>query len=224
MSLEILYEDNHILSCIKPAGVLSQEDHTGDSDMLTLIKDYLKVKYNKPGNVFVGLVHRLDRPVAGVMVFAKTSKAASRLSDQIRTHTFKKKYMAVIHGVPQKSGTFRDFLLKNEKTNMVSVVEAEISGGKEALLDYSLIKTSDFNNKNLSLMEIDLHTGRPHQIRVQFASRKLPLLGDLRYGIDKTGEIALWSKSITIMHPTTKETLIFEKEPPKIEWPWSVFN
>ncbi len=226
--LDVLYEDNHILVCVKPVGVLSQADATGDADMLTLIADYLREKYQKPGNVFVGLVHRLDRMVGGVMVFAKTSKAASRLSEQVRNHTFRKTYRAVVFGTPSvSSGTFQDFLLKNEKTNMVSVVPKGTAGAKEAILDYQVLSrcTVGAGEKPLSLVEVNLRTGRPHQIRVQFASRKMPLLGDHRYGKPLQGlppipSVGLWSYSVEIMHPTKKEPMIFSKEPPMDVLPW----
>lgn len=234
--LDVLYEDNHILVCIKPVGVLSQADATGDADMLTLIADYLRKKYQKPGNVFVGLVHRLDRMVGGVMVFAKTSKAASRLSEQVRNHTFRKTYRAVVGGVPSApSGTFQDYLLKNEKTNMVSVVPKGTSGAKEAVLDYHVLSQCTVDavgargGQSLSLVEVNLRTGRPHQIRVQFASRKMPLLGDHRYGKPMQGlpaipSVGLWSYSVEIMHPTKKEPMVFEKEPPMDVLPWKLLR
>ena len=177
--IKVLYEDNHLLVVEKPVNILSQGDNTSDDDMVNLLKKYLKEKYNKPGNVFVGLVHRLDRPVGGCMVFAKTSKAASRLSEQVRNKSFKKTYRAVIHGKMNKQeDNLMDYLYKNKKTNMVSVVSKNTKDAKDARLSY---ETLDFK-KNFSLVQIDLQTGRPHQIRVQFASRKHPLFGDQRYG------------------------------------------
>lgn len=228
--LDVLYEDNHIIVCVKPVGVLSQADATGDADMLTLIADYLRKKYQKPGNVFVGLVHRLDRMVGGVMVFAKTSKAASRLSEQVRNHTFHKVYRAVVSGVPSAPvGTFHDYLLKNEKTNMVSVVSKGTAGAKEAILDYQVLSTYTVSEKRLSLVEVNLRTGRPHQIRVQFASRKMPLLGDHRYGKPFQGfptipSVGLWSYSVEIMHPTQKVPLVFCQEPPMDVLPWKLMR
>ena len=151
--LEVLYEDNHMIVCVKPVGVLSQADATGDPDMLTLVADYLREKYQKPGNVFVGLVHRLDRMVGGVMVFAKTSKGASRLSEQVRNHTFQKTYHALVCGEPSTPcGTFRDYLLKNEKTNMVSVVPKGTAGGKEAILDYQVLSKHVMDGRTVSLV------------------------------------------------------------------------
>ena len=205
----------------KPINVLSQEDDTGDIDMLTLLKEDLKVRFNKPGKVFLGLVHRLDRPVGGVMVFAKTSKAASRLSEQIRKKEFEKIYLAVVRGVPENSATLRHYLLKDSKTNIVKVVQNLVPEAKEAVLDYQLIKSIE----DLSLVKINLHTGRSHQIRVQFATIGHPLFGDQKYGVreNKEGQqIALWSKEIGFEHPTTKEKHRFLSEPPKMN-PWKLF-
>ena len=221
--VKVLYEDNHLLVVQKPVNILSQGDDTNDKDMVNLLKNYVKEKYNKPGNVFIGLVHRLDRPVGGVMVFAKTSKAASRLSEQVRNKSFKKTYRAVIHGtMNKKEDTLKDYLYKNKKTNMVSVVSKNYKDAKNAELDYKTLQSKD----NFSLVQIDLNTGRPHQIRVQFSSRRHPLFGDQRYGqsVNKVGQqIALWSYKIEITHPTTKEKMEFICEPPK-EHPWNLFN
>ena len=212
--IKVLYEDNHLLVVEKPVNILSQGDNTSDDDMVNLLKKYLKEKYNKPGNVFVGLVHRLDRPVGGCMVFAKTSKAASRLSEQVRNKSFKKTYRAVIHGKMNKQeDNLMDYLYKNKKTNMVSVVSKNTKDAKDARLSY---ETLDFK-KNFSLVQIDLQTGRPHQIRVQFASRKHPLFGDQRYGqnLNKVGQqIALWSYKIEIDHVCDTPN----------EYPWNIFN
>lgn len=221
--VKVIYEDNHLLVVEKPVNILSQGDDTNDKDMVNLLKNYVKEKYNKPGNVFIGLVHRLDRPVGGVMVFAKTSKAASRLSEQVRNKSFKKTYRAVIHGtMNKKEYTLKDYLYKNKKTNMVSVVNKNHKEAKNAELDYETLQSKN----NFSLVQIDLKTGRPHQIRVQFASRKHPLFGDQRYGqdVNKVGQqIALWSYKIEITHPTTKEKMEFICEPPK-EYPWDLFS
>ena len=221
--IKVIYEDNHLLVVEKPVNILSQGDDTNDKDMVNLLKQYIKEKYNKPGNVFIGLVHRLDRPVGGAMVFAKTSKAASRLSEQVRNKTFKKTYRAVIHGtIDKKESTLKDYLYKNKKTNMVSVVNKNHKEAKNAELSY---ETLDKKN-GFSLVEIDLKTGRPHQIRVQFASRKHPLFGDQRYGqdVNKVGQqISLWSYKIEIQHHTTKERMEFICEPPK-EYPWNTFK
>ncbi len=221
--VKVIYEDNHLLVVEKPVNILSQGDDTNDKDMVNLLKQYVKEKYNKPGNVYIGLVHRLDRPVGGVMVFAKTSKAASRLSDQVRTKTFKKTYRAVIHGTMKKNeDTLLDYLYKNKKTNMVSVVNKNHKEGKYSELSYSTLGKKD----GFSLVEIDLKTGRSHQIRVQFSSRNHPLFGDQRYGqnVNKVGQqIALWANKVSFEHPTTKERMEFICEPPQ-EYPWNIFK
>lgn len=206
--LEILYEDNHIIVVVKPFNILSQSDDTKDIDMLTLIKSYLKEKYNKPGNVYLGLIHRLDRPTGGIMVFAKTSKAASRLSEQIRLNLFTKKYLAVVNGyLSEKSGAFEDYILKKEDNSSV------ISNlGKYAKLEYEVLK----EKSNLSLVNILLHTGRHHQIRVQFASRNHPLYGDQRYGKSSKKQLALFAYYLSFNHPVTKEKLEFIKYPDKV--------
>ena len=219
--IDVIYEDNHLLVVKKPINILSQGDNTNDLDMVNLLKRYLKEKYNKPGNVFVGLIHRLDRPVGGIMVFAKTSKCASRLSEQVRNKTIKKTYKAVIHKtMDKKEGTLKDYLYKNKTTNMVSVVTKNHKEAKDAVLDYKTLASND----EFSLVEIDLHTGRPHQIRVQFSSRNHPLYGDQRYGNSKVGEqIALWSYKLEFNHPTTKERLVFTCDTPN-EYPWNSFK
>ena len=211
--LKIFYEDNHIIVVQKPNNIPSQEDKTGDEDMLTIIKKYIKVKYNKPGEVYLGLVHRLDRPTGGVMVFARTSKAAARLSEQIRNKQIKKKYMAVCDGKLEKDkDTWCDFLQKNERTNMSKVVSKETKNSKEAILDYELIV---YNEKtNLSTVKINLHTGRHHQIRVQFASRNHSLFGDQKYGTRGRGkQLRLWAYYLSFIHPVTKEVMEFEDIP-----------
>ena len=178
--MNVLYEDNHIIVAIKPVNVPSQEDKTGDKDMLTMIKEYIKEKYNKPGNVYIGLVHRLDRPVGGIMVFARTSKAASRLSEEVRNKSFNKKYLAIVNGkFDEKSGTFVDYLWKDQKNNTSYVVKESKKGAKKAELNYEVLKYN--HDDNLSLVKIDLKTGRHHQIRVQFSSRGHALYGDNKY-------------------------------------------
>ena len=214
--MKILYEDNHIIVVEKMPNIPSQGDKTGDIDMLTLIKEYLKEKYNKPGNVYLGLIHRLDRPVGGVMVFAKTSKAAARLSEQVRNKELKKKYLVIVDGKLEKEkGKLEDYLLKNEKNNLSKVVPEGTKNSKFASLDYEVIKYNE--EINLSVLKINLHTGRHHQIRVQFSSRGHSIYGDQKYGTRGRGkQIALWAYSLTIKHPITKEEMTFEDLPEKI--------
>lgn len=212
MKLNILYEDNHIIVVVKPSGVLSQEDKTKDFDMLTLLKEYIKVKYNKPGNVFLGLVHRLDRMTSGIMVFARTSKAASRLSEQIRNLEFKKKYYAIVEGVTKSNQILEDYLLKDEKLVKSFVTDKE--KGKYAKLEYNLINI--FNNN--SLIDVTLHTGRHHQIRVQMANNGYPLLGDHLYGSNTNEKMHLHCYYLKFIHPVTKEELVFENIPSDNLW------
>lgn len=208
--LHVIYEDNHILVVEKPVNVPSQEDKTGDMDMITLIKNYLKEKYHKPGNVYVGLVHRLDRPVGGIMIFAKTSKAASRLSESIRTKAFQKTYLAVVQGELEKEAVLEDYLWKNEALNKSMVVSKDKHNAKLARLHYQVLETTT----NLSLVKIQLETGRHHQIRVQFASRGNSLYGDQKYGSGPKGEqIALWAYQIQFQHPVKGETMTFVCNP-----------
>jgi len=229
VTIPIVYEDNHLLVVEKPPNILCQGDKTGDPDMLTLLKQDLKTRYNKPGNVYLGLVQRLDRPVGGVMVFARTSKAAARLSEQIRNKTFLKTYIALVHGRPaEEKGTLVHYLVKDNRTNKVSVVDKEVPKAKEAILDYTVVTTQ----QGLSLVKINLHTGRPHQIRVQFATLGHPLLGDYRYGpktkqtsrkqADKLEPFGLWSFKISCLHPITKERLHFNSLPVNYEL-WKPF-
>lgn len=219
---EILYEDNHLLIVVKPVNIAVQADDSHDPDLLTLLKQDLKDRYQKPGNVYLGLVHRLDRPVGGVMVFAKTSKAASRLSDQVRTRSLKKTYQAVLCGQPQKSAaTLKDWLIKDEKTNRVRTVPPASPKAKEAILHYQILGESE----GLSLVQIQLETGRSHQIRVQFASRQLSLWGDQRYNPKaRPGQqIALWATSLTLQHPITHESMTFACSLPN-SYPWNLFS
>ena len=216
--MKILYEDNHLLVVVKKPNVPVCEDDSYDLDLLTSLKQYLKEKYHKPGNVYLGLVHRLDRPVGGVMVFAKTSKAASRLSEQVRRKEFKKEYTAVVMGKIAVSGQYEDKLLKNSKTNITQVDEK----GKLSILEYELLKYDQ--KSDYSLVKINLKTGRSHQIRVQFAQRKHYLYGDQRYNpYAKVGEqIALCATKLSFLHPTTKEQLTFEISLPD-SYPWDIF-
>ena len=217
--INIIYEDNHLLVVEKPINIPVCEDITNDIDLLTILKNYLKEKYNKPGNVYLGLVHRLDRPVGGVMVFAKTSKAASRLSNQVRENKLKKTYYAVVENKINKTGTLKDYLVKDYKTNISKTTTKE--KGKLSILDYELIKTVD----NLNLVKIDLQTGRSHQIRVQFSSRNNPLYGDQKYNKNTkpNTQIALFAKKLSFYHPTTNELLTFEIDLPK-RYPFTLFK
>ena len=218
--INILYEDNHLLVVVKPANIPVCKDSSNDKDLLTILKEYLKEKYHKPGNVYLGLVHRLDRPVSGIMVFAKTSKAAERLSKQITNNEFKKTYYAVVSGNPKEKDELKNYLKKDEKTNTSYVTNKK--DGKLSILEYTKIKTKD----NLSLIKINLLTGRHHQIRVQLSNINHPLYGDHKYNKDFINDnkenIALIAKELSFYHPTTKELLNFEIELPK-KYPYTLF-
>lgn len=223
--MRVVYEDNHIIVVEKPHNVPSQEDETGDKDMLTLVKEYIKETHNKPGNVYVGLVHRLDRVTGGLMVFAKTSKAASRLSEQLRNHEIDKTYLAITYGVPkQTKGRLTNYLLKNDRLNKVEVVPMLTTGAKEAVLDYEIVDT--YRDK-YALVKINLLTGRSHQIRVQFRHIKCPVFGDMKYGgenMPKGYNLALWCYQLRFVHPTTKQLMTFKSFPDIENRPWSDFN
>jgi 23S rRNA pseudouridine1911/1915/1917 synthase len=221
--LVILYEDNHIIVVLKPQNVACCPDESGDDNLFDCVKRYIKTTYEKPGNVYLGLVHRLDRPTGGVMVFAKTSKAAARLSEQIRTGGFEKKYLAVLCGVPsKKKATLENYLRKNTVNNTVYICTQTEEGAKFASLDYEIKEEKG----GFALAEIKLHTGRTHQIRVQMASINCPLVGDMRYGGEKAvkGKLALWAYSLRFSHPTTGEKMNFKIEPPKDEGAWKSFD
>ena len=211
--LNVIYEDNHIIVVEKPVNIPSQGDKTGDMDMLTLVKAYIKEKYNKPGEVYLGLIHRLDRPVGGVMVFARTSKAAARLSDQVRNKDFKKKYLVIADGkFEENKGVLEDYLLKNEKTNTSKVVKEGTRNAKLAILDYEVLKYNE--EINLSVVKVNLHTGRHHQIRVQMANAGHSICGDQKYGTRGRGkQICLWAYELTIFHPITKQEMTFKVLP-----------
>ena len=221
--LNVIYEDNHIIVVEKPVNIPSQGDKTGDIDMLEIIKKYLKEKYNKPGDVYLGLVHRLDRPVGGVMVFAKTSKAASRLSEQVRVKDFEKKYLVIVDGkMERQKATLEDYLLKNERLNMSKVVLEGTKNAKKAILDYEVLKYNE--EINLSVLKINLHTGRHHQIRVQLSSRNHSICGDQKYGTRGRGkQISLWAYELSILHPISKERMTF-KVLPKLEGSWKILE
>ncbi|MBQ6495247.1 MAG: RluA family pseudouridine synthase [Bacilli bacterium] len=216
--INIIYEDNHIIVVEKPINIPTCEDDSHDKDLLNMIKDYIKEKYNKPGNVYLGLIHRLDRPVGGVMVFAKTSKAASRLSEQVSLHTLKKTYILVCEGNINDRGEMIDYLSKDNKTNTSFVTDK--NNGKIAKLKYNKLDYKD----NMSLVRVELETGRSHQIRVQFSSRGYPLVGDARYNpnSDNKTNIALYAKKIEFIHPTNKKLLSFELDIPK-RYPFNLF-
>lgn len=226
---KVLFEDNHLLVAVKPAGVLSQSDSTGALDMLTLLKSYLVEKYNKPGEAYLGLLHRLDRPVRGVMVFAKTSKCASRISEQIRNRTVGKKYRAVVYGAfEEEKGEIRSYLLKNAKTNLVEVFQKKESAPKEAkecFLEYEVIGKGRIAGVPVTLLSITLHTGRSHQIRAQLSSIGHPIVGDRKYGSGPnrfSGDILLESYHLELDHPVSKERMVFEL-PLSEEEPWNQF-
>lgn len=219
--LDILYEDNHIIVVNKPQNVPTQSDLSGDTDMLTYVKEYIKEKYNKPGNVYVGLVHRLDRPTGGILVFAKTTKAASRLSEQIKNGTMQKTYLCVVEGTPQENrAELTNYLKKNAKQNKVQVVPAPVEGAKEAKLSYEVLSTVD----KFSLLKVNLMTGRSHQIRVQLSNIKLPIYGDAKYGAHPKANLALYASVLKFEHPTTKQMLNFKVFPPVDKLPWSKFE
>jgi 23S rRNA pseudouridine1911/1915/1917 synthase len=219
--IPILYEDNHLLVVNKPANIPVQADSSGDPDVLTILKNHLKEKFNKPGDVFLGLVHRLDRPTQGVMVFARTSKAASRLSDQFRRRTVEKIYRAVVVGNAPDQGELHDFLWKDRDKNLVLVVESSHPDAKPASLSFKTLS----KKSGLSLIEIELETGRSHQIRVQCANAGFPLWGDYRYGVSGQPQhrtMALLSYSLQFDHPTKKERMEFKVGMPDSE-PWVGF-
>jgi 23S rRNA pseudouridine1911/1915/1917 synthase len=221
MATETLYEDNHLLVVVKPPDMPVQGDISGALDLLSLLKDEIKARYNKPGNVFLGLVHRLDRPVGGVMVFARTSKAASRLSAQIREHEFGKTYLCVVMGCPALStGRLTDYLLKDPETNTVKIVDQETPQAKEAVLDYEVLEKAG----GLSLVKVKLLTGRSHQIRVQMSNIGTPLFGDVKYGYkgNRSDSLALWSYQLEIEHPVKKERMLFTAPSPHT-YPWNLF-
>lgn len=209
--LEILYEDNHLLAIQKPPGLLSQEDYSGKPDVLTLCKQYLKIEYNKPGNAFLGLLHRLDKPVSGVMLLAKTSKAASRISQQIRERSVNKTYLAVVEGKTPKNGFYSHFLKKNKNSNRVRVVSGSTKRAKEAQLTFQTVT----HFERFSVVKIHLLTGRPHQIRVQFSKEGFPIWGDEYYGKPQNGNIALHAYRLTITHPTLNKSLSITANPPE---------
>lgn len=223
-TLNVIYEDNHIIVVLKPQNVLSQGDETGDESLLDMVKNYIKQKYQKTGNVYVGLVHRLDRPTGGVMVFAKTSKAASRLSEQLKNKQFSKKYLAVVVGTPKYSNArLEHFLVKDEQNNTVRVCPRTVAGAKQAILEYNTISSIG----GVSLLNVKILTGRSHQIRVQTSQIGTPVFGDTKYGGDslaKGHNLALWAYELEFVHPTTRQPMKFKYVPPIKTTPWNVFE
>lgn len=222
--INIIFEDNHILVVVKPQNIPVCPDGSGDKDLLTLLKEYLIEKYDKKGEAFLGLVHRLDRPTGGVMVFAKTSKAARRLSEELQKGEVEKKYFAILHGTPrEKHAELVHYLVKNTSKNMVHSVPMATVGAKKAILLYKILAV----NENLSLVDVNLITGRSHQIRVQMSSIGTPLFGDQKYAEGKTlsgHNIALWATELKITHPITKERLVYRVYPPGDDIPWKYFD
>ncbi len=208
--VNIVYKDNHVIVAVKPPNMLSQGDKTGDPDMLEELKQYIKVKYHKPGSVYLGLVHRLDRPVGGLMVFARTSKAAARLSAQMRQHDMGREYLCVTEGHVRDKFTLINFLMNNERFNRVSICDADERGAQEAILHGNCIA----RRNGTSLCALRLETGRKHQIRVQMKEMGAPLWGDHRYGHGVPGQqIALWGYQLTFEHPTTHQIMTFQNLP-----------
>lgn len=222
-AFRILFEDNHVIVVCKAPGVLCQGDDSGEPSLLELLKEHVREQKSKPGNVYLGLVHRLDRNTGGVMVYARTSKAAARLSEQFREHSADKLYLAAVQRPPDPpGGDMHDYLRKDARRMKAFVCRADAAGAKEARLSYRTIGERGRSSRRdpLSVVEIELHTGRFHQIRAQFAARGCPLAGDQKYGSTlRLGGPALWARSLSFVHPTRGETLHFTCEPPP-EWPF----
>ena len=221
--LNVLYEDNQIVVVIKPHNVPSAPDASGDLDMLSRVKAYIKEEYNKEGEAFIGLVHRLDRPTGGIMVFARNSKSAKRLSEQFQTHAVEKVYYAITHGVVKvKMQHIVNYLKKDEKENIVKIVPMSENGAKKAELVYNYLD----DNGTESLLEVKILTGRSHQIRLQLSNFGFPLVGDVKYGKEKgrTGALGLWAGKLSFVHPTTKEKMTFLACPDSTKEPWKKFR
>ena len=226
--LQILYEDNHCIVVDKPNNLPVQADSSGDADLLSMVKEYVKEKYNKPGTAYIGLVHRLDRPAGGLVVLARTSKAAARLSAQVRSRELGRQYLLVVRGEPKmRSGEIKNYLLKDTAANMVRIVPAATEGAKEAILNYRVLQTVHHPSEGkLSLIEASLQTGRSHQIRVQMAGLGCPLYGDQKYGPDlnkKGQQLALHAAKLSFIHPTLKDKRTFISYPPQ-KAPWTYFR
>ena len=217
----VVYEDNHLLVVVKPPNMPTQADASGDPDLHSTMKQYIAERYQKPGAVYLGLVHRLDRPVGGLVVLAKTSKAADRLSEQVRKKTLARQYVAAVRGCARDEAELDDWLLKDERTNTVRSVAAGTPGAKDAKLVYRKVGES----VGLSLVRVKLFTGRSHQIRVQLSHSGFPIWGDARYGAGRPGEqIALWGAHLGLVHPTKKEEMYFDALPPRDAMPWRQFG
>lgn len=213
--MNVIYEDNHIIVVNKESGEIVQGDKTGDTPLSDCVKDYLKRKYQKPGNVFLGVVHRLDRPVSGLVVFAKTSKALSRLNEMFRKGEIHKTYWAIVKNAPKEpSGRLTHWICRNEKQNKSYAYNSEVSGSKKAVLDYRLLASGD----NYHILEIRLLTGRHHQIRCQLSAMGSPIRGDLKYGAQRSnpdGSISLLSRHVEFVHPVSKELVSLDAPLPK---------
>ena len=222
--MEILYEDNHIIIVNKTASEIVQGDKTGDTPLSEIVKQYLKEKYQKPGNVFIGVTHRLDRPVSGLVVFAKTSKALSRLNEMFKNSEVKKTYWAIVKDAPKEpEGELVNYLVRNEKQNKSYAYDKEVPGSKKAILHYRMIGRSE----NYFLLEVDLKTGRHHQIRCQLAATGLPLRGDLKYGARRSqpgGGISLHSRRVELEHPVRREPIVVEAPVPAGDNLWAYFE
>ena len=223
--LDVIYDDNQIVVVVKPQNIPSQADASGDEDMLSLVKAFVKEKYNKPGEAFIGLVHRLDRPTGGLMVFARNSKSASRLSAQLQDGNMEKTYYAVVKGTPKKSsGRLENYIKKDLRENKASIATMGEKDAEKAVLDYKLLETQN----GFSLLKINLGTGRSHQIRLQLSNINLPVFGDAKYGKDvapntKTSNLALWAGELQFKHPTEDKTMVFKANPPD-KAPWNLFK
>lgn len=221
--MKVIYEDNHIIIVYKEGGEIVQGDKTGDVPLSDIVKDYIKKKYNKPGEVFLGVVHRLDRPVSGLVVFARTSKALTRLNKMFQMHDVAKTYWAIVANAPKApAGTLKGWIVRNEKLNKSFCHAREVANSKVAILDYKVIARSD----RYHLLEINLHTGRHHQIRCQLASMGCVIKGDLKYGAPRSnpdGTISLLSRKIEFIHPVSKIPISVTSPLPEDRL-WHAFN
>lgn len=216
----IIHEDNHIIVAIKPQNMPTQADASGDPDLESQLREYRRVNENKAGPAYLATVHRLDRVTGGVMVFAKTTKAAARLSEQIREGGFSKKYLTITEGIPkERHATLEHHLLKNENKNLVEIVPSLTTGAKRAVLDYQIVALG----QSRALLAVTLVTGRTHQIRVQLSAIGCPIVGDTKYRAKTKGDLALWSHQLAFTHPTTGESLKFIVNPPEHD-PWAAFE